>query len=215
LTAITPTSHPVVYLSGPMSSRPEFGYAAFHEAAASLRSQGFKVLNPAENFNGDTSRPYTDYMRVDICQITLADAIALLPGWESSKGAGQELTVAGFLELPAVDAETLLPIQPAPPESILEEAGRLVHGDRHEDYGHPLDDFTRTATMWGAILGGPVSAEQVALCMIGVKISRLCNSPKRDSMVDVAGYVETLAMVIDERARRAAVRPLKCDSGAL
>lgn len=37
-------------------------------------------------------------------------------------------------------------------ETILQEAQRLVHGDRQGSYGHPLDDYTRTGTMWGAIL---------------------------------------------------------------
>jgi hypothetical protein len=88
------------------------------------------------------------------------------------------------------------------PESILEEAQRLVHGDRGDDYGHPLDDFARTAQIWTAILGVEVTAEQVGLCMIGVKISRQCNRPKRDNMVDAAGYAETVQMCIHERGRR-------------
>jgi len=87
-------------------------------------------------------------------------------------------------------------------ENILEEAQRLVHGDRGEDYGHPLDDFTKTAKIWSAILGIEVTPEQVSLCMIGVKISRQVNKPKRDNLVDAAGYAETTQMVIDERARR-------------
>ena len=86
-------------------------------------------------------------------------------------------------------------------ESILEEAQRLVHGDRGEDYGHPINDFTRTGKIWSAILGINVSAEQVALCMVGVKISREVNKPKRDNRVDAAGYLETLDMVIEERDR--------------
>jgi hypothetical protein len=87
-------------------------------------------------------------------------------------------------------------------ENILEEANRLVHGDRQAAYGHPLDDFTKTATMWSAILGAPVTAEQVGLCMIAVKISRQCNAPKRDNMTDAAGYAATVQMVVEERARR-------------
>ena len=89
-------------------------------------------------------------------------------------------------------------------ESTLEEAQRLVHGNRGEDYGHPLDDFTKTARMWAVILGCDVSAEQVGLCMACVKISRQMNRPKRDNMVDLAGYAETVQMVIEERQRRAA-----------
>ena len=87
-------------------------------------------------------------------------------------------------------------------ETVLEEAQRLVYGDRGVDYGHPLDDFSRTAQMWSAILEHPVTAEQVGLCMIAVKISRQCNKPKRDNMADAAGYAGTVQMVVEERERR-------------
>jgi len=87
-------------------------------------------------------------------------------------------------------------------ETILQEAQRLVHGDRQAAYGHPLDDFSRTAAMWEAILGARVTAEQVGLCMMAVKISRQCNAPKRDNMTDAAGYAATVQMVVDERSRR-------------
>ncbi len=83
--------------------------------------------------------------------------------------------------------------------SILFEARNLVHGDRGEDYGHPFHDFSRTAKIWSAILGVDVTPEQVALCMIGVKISRECHRPKRDNRVDIAGYAEALDMVVNYR----------------
>lgn len=86
--------------------------------------------------------------------------------------------------------------------SILDEAKKIVHGDRGENYGHPFEDFSRTAQIWTAVLGTDVTPEQVALCMIGVKISRECNRPKRDNIVDGAGYFETLDMVKQERLRR-------------
>ena len=86
--------------------------------------------------------------------------------------------------------------------NVLDEANKLVHGDRNADYGHPLDDFSRTAAMWSAILGHPVSAEQVGLCMCAVKIGRQCNKPKSDNLIDLAGYAETVNMVIEEKARR-------------
>ena len=84
-------------------------------------------------------------------------------------------------------------------DSILYEAHNLVHGVRGEDYGHPYEDFSRTAKIWSAILGVDVTPEQVALCMIGVKISRECNKPKRDNRVDIAGYAEALDMVVNYR----------------
>jgi len=94
-------------------------------------------------------------------------------------------------------------------QSILLEANGLVHGDRQASYGHPINDFTRTAALWSALLGVPVTAEQVGLCMIAVKLSRQCNAPKRDNLVDAAGYAETVQMVVDERARRAAIATYK------
>lgn len=87
-------------------------------------------------------------------------------------------------------------------QSVLTEAEGLVHDDRNETYGHPLDDFSRTAKMWGAILGVVVEPEQVGLCMVALKISRECHKPKRDNLVDMAGYAETVEWVKAERARR-------------
>ncbi len=87
-------------------------------------------------------------------------------------------------------------------DSVLSEANGLVHGDRNDDYGHPLDDFSRTAKMWGAILGVEVKPEHVGLCMIAVKLSRQCNRPKRDNMVDAAGYAETVDWVMEEKEKR-------------
>lgn len=88
--------------------------------------------------------------------------------------------------------------------SVLPEADGLVHGDRNTSYGPPLDDFARTAKMWGAILGVEVQPEQVPLCMIALKISRQCHRPKRDNMVDIAGYAETAEWCLHEKRRRAA-----------
>jgi hypothetical protein len=91
-------------------------------------------------------------------------------------------------------------------ESILQEAERIVAGPRQKDYGHPLDDFTKTAAMWSGVFGVPISAEQVALAMVCVKMSRLLNTPDHhDSMVDACGYMRTYDMVRQERARRAGV----------
>jgi hypothetical protein len=105
-------------------------------------------------------------------------------------------------------------------DSILQEAESLVHGDRGDDYGHPFDDFRRTAQMWSAILGTHVRPEDVPLCMIALKISRELNRPKRDNLVDVAGYAETLRMVYEERDRRETmtesfgeIRPFGLDEG--
>lgn len=80
-------------------------------------------------------------------------------------------------------------------ESISNEAVDHVTGDRNDSYGHPEDDFTRIGTMWSAILGTPVDAAQVALCLIALKIAREVHAPKKDSVVDGIGYWLTLAAI--------------------
>lgn len=189
----------IVYLSGPMSGIEGFNYAAFDRWAETLRAEGYDVINPAENFDGADTHPEgrKAFMRLDIEHVLRADAIVVLPGWQRSKGALLEVAIARELELAVLDVTTMEPFT----ETAVAEAGRLVHGDRGGVYGHPIDDFTRTGRIWASVLSlDDVSAEQVALCMMAVKISRLCASPDhRDSVVDIAGYAETLSMVQERR----------------
>jgi hypothetical protein len=72
---------------------------------------------------------------------------------------------------------------------ILDEANRLTHGDRDKNYGTPYINHKRIADIWTVILGVEVTPSQVALCMAGVKIARLVESPDHlDSFVDLAAY---------------------------
>lgn len=92
--------------------------------------------------------------------------------------------------------------------SVLREAESLVHGDRGADYGHPLDDFARTAAMVNALIahklkpGERITEEDWGLFMVCCKLSRQINRPKRDNLVDGAGYLETVRMVLEEKERR-------------
>jgi len=88
------------------------------------------------------------------------------------------------------------------PEDLIRLAIDLVNTDRQRDYDHPYDNFTRIAKIWSAILGVDVLPEQVALCMVGVKIAREAHAPKDDNVIDGVGYFLTLAKVKEERARR-------------
>jgi hypothetical protein len=72
---------------------------------------------------------------------------------------------------------------------ILDEANRLTHGDRDKNYGTPYINHKRIADIWTVILGIEVTPSQVALCMAGVKIARLVETPDHlDSFVDLAAY---------------------------
>lgn len=72
---------------------------------------------------------------------------------------------------------------------ILATAGELINGDRAEDYGSAYENHERIARIWSALIGVEVSASQVAIMMIALKLSRLANSEDHeDSWVDVCGY---------------------------
>jgi len=105
-----------IYLAGPMSGLPHFNFPAFHTAAYTLRRQGHEVFNPAEEdikrHNGVdislTNHLGSPELAAEqfgfslrealagdfeyICRT--ADAIAMLPGWENSKGARAEHAAA-------------------------------------------------------------------------------------------------------------------------
>lgn len=91
-----------VYVSGPMSGIEDYNYPAFHEAAAHYRRLGFDVVSPAE-LNTDTDGRWEDYLRTDLRALLTCDAIAMLAGWESSRGANLELHVARALAMEVWD----------------------------------------------------------------------------------------------------------------
>ena len=186
-----------VYIAGGMRNYPLFNFPAFDKAAANLRQKGWRVISPAEldrkvGFDETLEHEFTEQdlkaaaMRDVEAIILHCNAIYMLKGWETSKGAKAEKALAEWLGYEVLYEE---------PESILSEASRLVGGDRQEDYGHPAEDFGRTAKMWEAMLqpsvkDGVLSIEPklVAMCMIAVKLSREAHKTKRDSFVDIAGY---------------------------
>ena len=203
-----------IYIAGPMTGHAEHNFPAFNDAAKRLTDAGWEVVNPADNFGGRVDLPRASYMRADVVLLMQCDALAMLPGWRHSRGATLEYLIAWELGMPIYDAQTLdlLPALPAasvvlhdlPDESVLQEAQRGTQGARHSDYGHPADDFARTARMWTGILatklreGEQVTAMDVPLCMIAVKVARQAHRHKRDNLVDVAGYARTAAMVAGE-----------------
>lgn len=199
-----------IYLSGPMTGHQDHNFPAFHAAADRFRQAGWDVANPAENFGGRTDLPREVYLRADVAMLARCDAIALLPGWERSRGATLEAVLAVELGLRFFDAESGAEVDQPPRtacsaedggESVLDTAKRITEGARQNDYGHPTEDFARTAALWTAILshrlrdGETVTAMDVPLCMIALKLARQVHRHKRDNLVDIAGYARTASMV--------------------
>lgn len=119
-----------VYISGPMRGYPQYNFLAFDAARDRFKEWGWHVISPADlDRQFDGLDPLTDpegaqaavenWTRVDLLNVIIRDttvlwsldpakdnAIAMLPGWESSTGAIAELFIARWLGLPILNAET-------------------------------------------------------------------------------------------------------------
>lgn len=90
-----------LYIAGPMTGIENLNFPAFHREAAYFRGQGHEVVNPAE-INTDPHAQWHICMRADIREMVTCDSIAMLPGWEKSKGARIEHRLAQDLEIKVI-----------------------------------------------------------------------------------------------------------------
>jgi len=70
--------------------------------------------------------------------------------------------------------------------------------ERGSDYGHPRDDFGRTAQLWTAYLKYPIMPEDVPMMMILLKVSRERHKHKDDNLADIKGYARTCEMLYED-----------------
>jgi len=94
-----------VYLSGPMRGRPDLNEIAFIAASSHARERGWDPVDPHR-----LRQPKPDdiraVMRVDIDALLLCDAILMLEGWGSSKGALAEMHLARAVGIPIYDIDS-------------------------------------------------------------------------------------------------------------
>lgn len=90
------------------------------------------------------------------------------------------------------------PIDP----TLAADAVQAVTGPRQRDYAHPKINFQRIANLWSIILDVDITPEQVALCMIQVKVAREMNRHTRDNLVDLIGYTLTLDACMEDETWR-------------
>lgn len=105
-----------LYVAGPMSGVFRFNFPAFDAAKHRLSFKGYTVVSPADidrnhgfdpeslpvEYDWSKMPPGLDYEAVlkrDLAALAGCEAIALLPGWETSKGANRELARAKELGL--------------------------------------------------------------------------------------------------------------------
>lgn len=74
-------------------------------------------------------------------------------------------------------------------EEILWDAKECVCNSRNKEYGAPEDNFALIASLWTEYLNIPVSALDVSIMMILLKIARLKGTaPTDDCFIDICGY---------------------------
>jgi hypothetical protein len=115
---------PRVYIVGPMRGYPEFNFPAFDAARDLAKSRGWYPISPADmdreaglnEKECDTVTPSRmrafvkrDVEAIQSLKAEEGDAIALLPGWELSRGALAEFALARWLGLKMLDAWTMEP----------------------------------------------------------------------------------------------------------
>lgn len=132
-----------IYVAGPMTGYENFNATAFQEAAARLRAQGHDVITPHE-LNAalvlrETGRPFDPTLDAykygdaildrmyaeDMREVCLCDAVALLPGFEASRGSGGELHVAKILDKTLLDATTGEPMDVTTEWRVLDHSAVL------------------------------------------------------------------------------------------
>lgn len=82
-------------------------------------------------------------------------------------------------------------------EAILDDARRIITGERNVSYGEPEDNLSRIAILWDAYLGNRkhgflsgIGPEDVAIMMTLMKIARLQHDKTNyDSWLDAVGYM--------------------------
>lgn len=90
-----------------MTGEPDYGYPLFEAFEKQLRHRGYLVINPSsvgihENWS------WEDYMKEDLIHLLCADIVALLPGFYNSRGAREEMYIAGTVGMKVVPIEFLL-----------------------------------------------------------------------------------------------------------
>ena len=85
-----------VYIAGPITGVQNYE-DRFNRAEILLEQSGYQPVSPVGEEDGYT---YRDYINRGLSKLAWCDAICLLPGWTSSRGAKLEKWYAETVQLP-------------------------------------------------------------------------------------------------------------------
>ncbi len=72
-------------------------------------------------------------------------------------------------------------------KKLMEEAADILD-ERGLEYGHPAINIRRIADLWASYFGREIDPLDVCICMALVKVSRIVETPNRDSFIDLVSY---------------------------
>lgn len=91
-----------VYISGCITGNPNY-MDQFATAQADLEAAGYEVINPAAvSALLPKSLEYSQYMKIDLCLLDMADAVLPLSDWYKSPGARLEWKYAESQDIPYI-----------------------------------------------------------------------------------------------------------------
>jgi len=76
--------------------------------------------------------------------------------------------------------------------TFFDECDRLVNSERQMDYGDPTLNLERISAVASTILNKQLSAKDIALIFVAVKLCREGANHKRDNLLDMACYAELI-----------------------
>lgn len=124
-----------IYVAGPMTGIANDNVPAFVQAQAQLRALGHDVVIPCDTDAGEQAgRTWAEWMHRDIALLLTCEAVALLPGWERSRGACREVTVALTVDMPLFSAADLEPVRLYSTCARMEVARQLLLGWSRETF---------------------------------------------------------------------------------
>ncbi|WP_138751100.1 DUF4406 domain-containing protein [Paenibacillus sinopodophylli] len=179
-----------VYIAGPMTGITDSNYPAFNKAAAEWEAKGYYTLNPVDNDDNSGNQTYADFIRAGLFQLLQADSIALLPGWENSKGAKLERHIAKILGLTIYE-----PVPPVRTWSAFLDEAIAVFITKNTDYD---SRFMRALVHYNSIRGYEAARtiwaweveKKLDRCRTWIKRGELTVKGEgvRDSVVDLFNY---------------------------
>jgi hypothetical protein len=86
-----------IYISGPMSGKPNLNFSEFDTARDMFLRLGYEVVSPADLERQRGELPYLEALRDDLKHLLTCQAIFMLKGWQRSHGAKAEWYIANLL----------------------------------------------------------------------------------------------------------------------